>query len=240
MLCNATHYGGSFLQVKKKARNIKKGANDVQKQNAQSSNIPEQVQDESSSVAKNSDALPQADKESDSSASEILESNTVNTVENAEEVPMIIPLSHGEADRGSEQPAMNLKMPSLEETLVNTDDTEVHLAVICVEPAMHEGEEIEERIQRVPDEEVANESEEDDSEMDSEAEDVNTKEETLDVLKCVKMFADNTVLHNYCWLLKNYEHNMPATNYYIIRMLQRICQDCMMEPMLYQVIFLTV
>ncbi|XP_024382213.2 uncharacterized protein [Physcomitrium patens] len=75
------------------------------------------------------------------------------------------------------------------------------------------------------------------SEMDSEEEEeeeVQTKEETLDVMKCVRMFADNSILHNYCWLLKNYLLNTPAINYYIVRMLQRISQDCMMEPMLYQ------
>lgn len=80
--------------------------------------------------------------------------------------------------------------------------------------------------------------EEDDSESESEEEEeeeMQTKEETLDVTKCVRMFADNTILHNYCWLLKNYLHNTAAMNYYIVRMLQRICDDLMMEPMLYQV-----
>lgn len=240
---NTTHYGGFFLQVKKKVRNNKKkGSDDVQKQSAQSCNIAGQVQDNSSSVAENPDSLPQAHNESDSSASEILELNTANTVD-ADVVPMIISSSRGEEADGSEQPAVNLKMPSLEETPGNIDDTEECLAVMHVEPAVNEVDEIEEKIHRVPDEQVdgdvPNESQDDDSELDSEGENVNTKEETLDVLKCVKMFADNTVLHNYCWLLKNYAHNTPATNYYIIRMLQRICQDCMMEPMLYQVIFLT-
>jgi len=81
------------------------------------------------------------------------------------------------------------------------------------------------------------EREREDSEDDSEEDDeeVQTKEEALDVNKCVRMFADNTILHNYCWLLKNYLHNTPAINYYIVRMLQRICEDLMMEPMLYQV-----
>lgn len=82
-----------------------------------------------------------------------------------------------------------------------------------------------------------NEGEEGESESDSEDEDeeeMQTKEETLDVMRCVRMFADNTILHNYCWLLKNYLHNTPAMNYYIVRMLQRVCEDLMMEPMLYQ------
>lgn len=83
-----------------------------------------------------------------------------------------------------------------------------------------------------------NEGEEGESESDSEDEDeeeMQTKEETLDVMRCVRMFADNTILHNYCWLLKSYLHNTPAMNYYIVRMLQRVCEDLMMEPMLYQV-----
>jgi len=77
--------------------------------------------------------------------------------------------------------------------------------------------------------------EESDDYSDEEEKELQTKEETLDVHKCVRMFADNTILHHYCWLLKNYLHNTPAINYYIVRMLQRICKDLMMEPMLYQV-----
>lgn len=79
------------------------------------------------------------------------------------------------------------------------------------------------------------EGEESGDDSEEEEEELQSKEETLDVHKCVRMFADNTVLHNYCWLLKNYLHNTPALNYYIVRMLQRICEDLMMEPMLYQV-----
>ena len=79
------------------------------------------------------------------------------------------------------------------------------------------------------------ESESESEEEEEEEEEMQTKEETLDVMKVVRMFADNTILHNYCWLLKNYLHNTPAMNYYIVRMLQRICEDLMMEPMLYQV-----
>jgi timeless len=69
---------------------------------------------------------------------------------------------------------------------------------------------------------------------DEEVEEV-TREDSLDVFKYLRRFGDNMILHNYCWLLKNYAQNTAATNYYIIHMLQRICKDCLMEPMLYQV-----
>ncbi|CAM6071737.1 unnamed protein product [Sphagnum tenellum] len=69
--------------------------------------------------------------------------------------------------------------------------------------------------------------------QDEEVEEV-TCEDSLDVFKYLRRFGDNMVLHNYCWLLKNYAQNTAATNYYIIHMLQRICKDCLMEPMLYQ------
>ncbi|CAM6028202.1 unnamed protein product [Sphagnum balticum] len=69
--------------------------------------------------------------------------------------------------------------------------------------------------------------------QDEEVEEV-ASEESLDVFKYLRRFGDNMILHNYCWLLKNYAQNTAATNYYIIHMLQRICKDCLMEPMLYQ------
>lgn len=59
-------------------------------------------------------------------------------------------------------------------------------------------------------------------------------EAEFDIAKFVSSFADNTVVRNYCWLLKYYKSNSAATNQYIIRMLQRICDDCMLAPMLYQ------
>ncbi|KAL3694777.1 hypothetical protein R1sor_008428 [Riccia sorocarpa] len=62
-----------------------------------------------------------------------------------------------------------------------------------------------------------------------------TKEVSLDIHELVvRRFADNTVVRNYCWLLKYYSSNSAATNYYIVRMLQRICEDRILEPMLYQ------
>lgn len=59
-------------------------------------------------------------------------------------------------------------------------------------------------------------------------------EANFDIAKYISSFADNTIIQNYCWLLKFYKTNSPATNHYIIRMLQRICDDCMLSPMLYQ------
>lgn len=97
----------------------------------------------------------------------------------------------------------------------------------------HENELENDEVENDKEEREGEESEEDESE--EEEEEMRTKEETLDVHKCVRMFADNTIVNNYCWLLKNYLHNTPAINYYIVRMLQRICEDLMMEPMLYQV-----
>lgn len=61
------------------------------------------------------------------------------------------------------------------------------------------------------------------------------KEVSLDMKKFAARFADNAVIRNYCWLLKHYKDNSPATNYYILRMLQRICNDHALEPLLYQV-----
>ncbi|KAH7442845.1 hypothetical protein KP509_02G004400 [Ceratopteris richardii] len=57
---------------------------------------------------------------------------------------------------------------------------------------------------------------------------------SLDVKRCARMFADNTVVRNYCWLLRFFMTNSAAVNHYIICMLQRICKDHSLEPMLYQ------
>ena len=48
-------------------------------------------------------------------------------------------------------------------------------------------------------------------------------EGNFDIPKCIFFFADNTIVQNYCWLLKFYKTNSLATNHYRIRMLQRIC-----------------
>jgi hypothetical protein len=71
---------------------------------------------------------------------------------------------------------------------------------------------------------------------DSERERQNrTKEVNLDIKAAVDKFANNILVRNYCWLLKFYSTNRASINHYIVRMLQRICEDCMLEPMLYQV-----
>ena len=64
------------------------------------------------------------------------------------------------------------------------------------------------------------------------------QEVSLDVRKCAAKFADNTVIRNYCWLLKSFMSNTVATNHYILCMLQRICKDYELEPMLFQVLYL--
>ncbi|XP_059067114.1 uncharacterized protein LOC131079685 isoform X2 [Cryptomeria japonica] len=78
----------------------------------------------------------------------------------------------------------------------------------------------------------------DDGESNSEDDDrgnrVDRVEADFDIQKFIISFADNHVVRNYCWLLMFYKKNSAATNHYIIRMLQRICDDCMLEPMLYQ------
>lgn len=60
---------------------------------------------------------------------------------------------------------------------------------------------------------------------------VNFKISTL-----VSAFANNTIIQNLCWLLKFYKSNSTTTNHYIICMLQRICDDLELSPMLYQVL----
>ncbi|EFJ34141.1 hypothetical protein SELMODRAFT_406588 [Selaginella moellendorffii] len=64
---------------------------------------------------------------------------------------------------------------------------------------------------------------------------VSTREGTFNVLKCVNTFADSTTVSNYCWLLTFYQSNSPALNYYIVCMLHRICKDCELEPLLYEI-----
>ncbi|KAG6548875.1 hypothetical protein Mapa_009637 [Marchantia paleacea] len=88
--------------------------------------------------------------------------------------------------------------------------------------------------------EIVPDEDDDDDDDDAELESM-TKEVSLDVNQLVfRRFADNTIVRNYCWLLKYYTSNSVTTNYYVVRMLQRICEDRVLEPMLYQLsIFLT-
>ncbi|GAB4858390.1 hypothetical protein Ancab_009861 [Ancistrocladus abbreviatus] len=52
--------------------------------------------------------------------------------------------------------------------------------------------------------------------------------------------ASHSVVTNFCWLLKFYKTNSPSTNHYIVRMLQRICDDLNLSPMLYQLSYLCI
>lgn len=60
------------------------------------------------------------------------------------------------------------------------------------------------------------------------------------VSSLVSAFANNTIIRNLCWLLKFYKSNSISTNHYIISMLERICDDLELSPMLYQLSFLTI
>lgn len=62
-----------------------------------------------------------------------------------------------------------------------------------------------------------------------------TSEVEFNVTRLVSSFANNVVIHNLCWLLKHYKSNSASTNYYIICMLRRFCDDLDLSPMLYQV-----
>ncbi|KAK9665372.1 hypothetical protein RND81_14G108100 [Saponaria officinalis] len=46
--------------------------------------------------------------------------------------------------------------------------------------------------------------------------------------------ATANIISNLCWLLKFYKSNSTATNYYVISLLRRICDDLDLAPMLYQ------
>ncbi|XP_054820740.1 uncharacterized protein LOC129319668 isoform X2 [Prosopis cineraria] len=55
----------------------------------------------------------------------------------------------------------------------------------------------------------------------------------------VSAFANHNIIQKICWLLKFYRSNSLATNHYIICILQRICDDLELHPMLYQLSLLT-
>ncbi|XP_064992246.1 uncharacterized protein LOC135584632 isoform X1 [Musa acuminata AAA Group] len=67
-----------------------------------------------------------------------------------------------------------------------------------------------------------------------------TNEVDFNISKLVATFANNYVVHNLCWLLKYYKSNSASTNHHIITMLQRICDDLDISPMLYQLSVLRV
>lgn len=62
-----------------------------------------------------------------------------------------------------------------------------------------------------------------------------TNEVDFNVSKLVSEFASSAAIQKLCWLLKFCNNNSASTNYYIICMLQRICDDLELSPMLYQV-----
>ncbi|KMZ63424.1 Timeless family protein [Zostera marina] len=67
-----------------------------------------------------------------------------------------------------------------------------------------------------------------------------TNEVDFNVSKLVSEFASSAAIQKLCWLLKFCNNNSASTNYYIICMLQRICDDLELSPMLYQLSFLTI
>ena len=62
-----------------------------------------------------------------------------------------------------------------------------------------------------------------------------TSEVDFNVTTLVSSLANNSIIHNTCWLLKFYKSNTTNTNDYIIGILQRVCDDLELSPMLYQV-----
>ncbi|KAL8095808.1 uncharacterized protein LOC141693231 isoform X2 [Apium graveolens] len=50
----------------------------------------------------------------------------------------------------------------------------------------------------------------------------------------ISALANTTIIQRVCWLLKFYKCNSSSTNHYIICILQRICDDLELSPMLYQ------
>ncbi|KAK9292038.1 hypothetical protein L1049_019992 [Liquidambar formosana] len=66
-----------------------------------------------------------------------------------------------------------------------------------------------------------------------------TDEVDFKVSTLVSAFANDTIIHNLCWLLNFYKSNSTSTNHYIICMLRRICDDLELSPMLYQLSLLT-
>ncbi|KAK1366530.1 hypothetical protein POM88_042091 [Heracleum sosnowskyi] len=55
----------------------------------------------------------------------------------------------------------------------------------------------------------------------------------------ISSLANTTIIQRVCWLLKFYKCNSSSTNHYIICILQRICDDLELSPMLYQLSLLT-
>ncbi|KAK6925919.1 Timeless, N-terminal [Dillenia turbinata] len=67
-----------------------------------------------------------------------------------------------------------------------------------------------------------------------------TNEVDFNVSTFVSALANNSIIRHLCWLLKFYKSNSSSTNHYIICMLQRICDDLELSPMLYQLSLLII
>ncbi|KAK4362997.1 hypothetical protein RND71_018238 [Anisodus tanguticus] len=66
-----------------------------------------------------------------------------------------------------------------------------------------------------------------------------TTEDDLKISALVSTLANNSTIHNLCWLLKYYKSNSIITNNSVICILQKICDDLELTPMLYQLSLLT-
>ncbi|CAM8896515.1 unnamed protein product [Rhodiola kirilowii] len=77
------------------------------------------------------------------------------------------------------------------------------------------------------------------SDCSSEEHKVATTEVDFKISTLVSGFANEHIIRNLCWLLNFYKNNSLKTNYYIVCMLRRICEDLELSPMLYQLTFLT-
>ncbi|TMW93204.1 hypothetical protein EJD97_012027 [Solanum chilense] len=71
-------------------------------------------------------------------------------------------------------------------------------------------------------------------------ENVLTTEDDLKISALVSTLANNATIHNLCWLLKYYKSNSIITNNSVIHILQKICDDLELSPMLYQLSLLTI
>ncbi|XP_060203765.1 uncharacterized protein LOC132632004 isoform X1 [Lycium barbarum] len=71
-------------------------------------------------------------------------------------------------------------------------------------------------------------------------ENVLTKEDDLKISALVSTLANNSTIHNLCWLLKYYKSNSIITNNSVICILQKLCDDLELSPMLYQLSLLII
>ncbi|XP_015067443.1 protein timeless homolog [Solanum pennellii] len=71
-------------------------------------------------------------------------------------------------------------------------------------------------------------------------ENVLTTEDDLKISALVSTLANNATIHNLCWLLKYYKSNSIITNNSVIHILQKICDDLELSPMLYQLSLLII